>query len=49
MNLSDTSKEALVDYMVSKGAVRSVAETFYDEGLVTDYRTADMMIPEAKF
>jgi len=45
----DVSKEALVDYMVSKGAIRSLAEEYYDSGIVKDYKTADMMIPEAKF
>ena len=49
MSFSEPTKEELVDYMVSKGAVKSLAEEYYDDGLVRDYKTADNWIPEAKF
>lgn len=43
------TKEELVAYMVSNGAIQSLAEEYYDAGLVHDYPSADMMLPEAKF
>lgn len=49
MSLLEPTKEEILDYMVSKGADRPMAEELYDSGFVHDYKTADQWLPEAHF
>lgn len=49
MSFLQPTKEEILDYMVSKGADRPMAEELYDGGFVYDYKTADHWLPEAQF